>query len=207
MFDRFPTPHEIKGMELRSFEESQRAALKLPEHTGLCGYDVPTPYGRFGVMASAFGVSMVFFPGYGEFEVEDRMRRYQATAWASWGQTQAIGAGIELMEYLIRERTRFETPVDVSFCTPFAQSIYRALTGVPYGETVTYAELARLAGHPGKARAVGSVLRWNPCPIFVPSHRVLPASGEIGGWSGRPGWKEELLGIEGIIPRASADAN
>jgi methylated-DNA-[protein]-cysteine S-methyltransferase len=207
MFSAFPTPREILELDLPSEEESRHRALQLPHRTGLCGFDVPTPYGTFGVAASAFGVSMVFFPRYEGRDVNDRMRRYETTAWADWGQGQAIGAGIELMEYLVQGKRRFETPVDVSFCSPFAQAVYRALTGVPFGRTITYGELAKLAGHPGKARAVGSVLRANPCPIFVPCHRVLSASGALGGWSGPPGWKEELLRIEGVLPRAAAGAN
>ncbi|HUT78248.1 MAG TPA: methylated-DNA--[protein]-cysteine S-methyltransferase [Polyangia bacterium] len=204
MFPAFPTPKEILELDLPSDEESQRSAMQFPHRTGLCGFDVPTPYGTFGLAASAFGVSMVFFPRYEGRDVHDRMHRHGTLAWADWGQGRAIGAGIELMEYLVRERRKFETPVDVSFCTPFAQSVYRALTGVSCGETITYGELAKLAGHPGKARAVGSVLRSNPCPIFVPCHRVLSASGELGGWSGPPGWKEGLLRLEGVLPRPAA---
>jgi methylated-DNA-[protein]-cysteine S-methyltransferase len=209
MFEPLPDGNAVVPMALGlpDHDEAMRSALRYPEHTLVDGFEVPSVYGRFAVAASAYGVSMVFFPGYRERDVEDRMRRCGIAGWAGWGRRRSLEAGIELMGYLVGEVRKFETPVDLSFCSPFAQAVYRALTGVPFGETVTYGELAKLAGHPGKARAVGSVLRANPCPVFVPCHRVLSASGELGGWSGPPGWKEELLCLEGVLPRPDADAN
>ena len=153
--------------------------------------------GKFGVGASAYGVTMVFFPGFDEGAIADRMARY-TMGWASWGERRAIEAGLELIGYALGEVRHLETPVDLSFVTPFQRDVYHALRSIPFGESITYGELAALAGHPGAARAVGTALGRNPAPIFIPCHRVLPASGGIGGWSGLPGWKELLLEHEEI---------
>jgi methylated-DNA-[protein]-cysteine S-methyltransferase len=208
MFQPFPDRRAVVAMatELPDHDEAMRSALRYPEHTLIGGFAVPSVHGNFAVAASAHGVSMVFFPGYDDEEIEERMRRCGILGWSDSGKRRSLEAGIELMGYLVGQVKKFETPVDVSFCSPFAQAVYRALTGVPFGETVTYGELAKLAGHPGAARAVGSVLRANPCPIFVPCHRVLSASGGLGGWSGPEGWKQELLRIEGVLPRPDAGA-
>ncbi len=77
----------------------------------------------------------------------------------------------------------------------FCQHVYAALIKVPSGVTVTYAELASLAGHPGAARAVGRAMAVNPTPLIVPCHRVLRAGGGLGGFSARGGvdTKKRLL--------------
>ncbi len=202
MFSRLPDGRKVTAMELPTHEEAMRSFPRQAEYTYLDGFAVPSIYGDFAVAASIHGVSMVFFPGYRDRDIGDRMKRCGVAGRSDSGKRRALEAGLELTGYLLGHVKRFETPVDVSFCTPFAQSIYRALTSVPFGETITYGELARLAGHPGKARAVGSAMRANPCPIFLPCHRVIAASGELGGWSGPPGWKEELLRIEGVTVRS-----
>lgn len=199
MFEMFPRPEKISEMKLVPHEVQIRRALAKPHYTGIFGYELKEPEGAFGVGATAFGVAMLFLPGFDDIDIADRMARYQGMAWACWGRERAMEASIELMKYLNGDKKKLETPVDVSYCTPFQQDVYRALTTVPWGETITYGELADLAGHRGKALAVGSAMRHNPCPIFVPCHRVIAASGKLGGWSGPPGWKEALLEHEGIL--------
>lgn len=70
---------------------------------------------------------------------------------------------------------------------------------------VTYAELARRAGSPGAARAVGQAMAKNPWPIVIPCHRVVPSSGKMGGYSGRGGvpTKQKLLALEAASKSAS----
>jgi methylated-DNA-[protein]-cysteine S-methyltransferase len=81
--------------------------------------------------------------------------------------------------------------------SPFAHSVLQALFQVPWGHTTTYGELARAAGHPGAARAVGSVMAKNPWPILFPCHRVLAAGGGLGGFGGGLELKTKLLQLEG----------
>lgn len=78
----------------------------------------------------------------------------------------------------------------------FREKVLRQLTRVRYGDTVSYKELARRAGSAGASRAAGGACANNPLPIVIPCHRVLRSDGTIGGWSGLPGVKEELLALE-----------
>ncbi len=158
--------------------------------------EVPTMGGKFGLSATAFGVAMVFFPGVSGQDVQERMSKYNMAP-GTWGELRAIEAGLELMSYFLGDLKHFTVPVDLSFVTPFQRDILNALTSIPFGETITYGELAQLAGHPNKARAVGTAVGANPAPILVPCHRVIAASG-LGGWSGPEGWKEWLLEFEGV---------
>jgi len=94
---------------------------------------------------------------------------------------------------------------DISFAlekmTPFGQKVLTALMQVPYGETVSYGELAALAGSPNAARGVGQIMARNRWPLIIPCHRVVAASG-IGGFSGQGlSMKRHLLGVEGVLPK------
>ena len=106
-------------------------------------------------------------------------------------------AARQLGEYFEGRRREFALPLDLSRLGPFQRRVLTALLQVPYGEVVTYGGLAVLAGHPGAARAVGGALRGNPLPILIPCHRVLPSSGGLGGFGGRPDLKQYLLELEG----------
>jgi methylated-DNA-[protein]-cysteine S-methyltransferase len=110
----------------------------------------------------------------------------------------------ELDEYFARERTTFTAHVDLSYADPahFGRRVLETLTReVPWGETVTYGELADMAGASRAARAVGNVMAHNPVQILLPCHRVVAASG-IGGY-GPSGVavKRALLELEGVHVR------
>lgn len=83
---------------------------------------------------------------------------------------------------------------------PFHRKVYKALCKVPAGQTITYAELAKRAGSPGAARAVGTAMAKNPFPVIIPCHRVVAGNGKLGGYSGRGGvaTKRQLLEMEGV---------
>ena len=85
--------------------------------------------------------------------------------------------------------------------TPFQKQVIRTCREIPYGETLTYGELAVKAGSPGGARAVGTTMRTNRFPIIVPCHRVVGANG-LGGFSASQGvqTKRRLLEIENAFP-------
>lgn len=87
--------------------------------------------------------------------------------------------------------------LDFSWTTPFSMAVYRALALIPFGLTVTYGELAALAGHSGAFRAVGTAMSKNRFLIIVPCHRVLAAGGKIGGFSSGLNMKRALLKAEG----------
>lgn len=108
-------------------------------------------------------------------------------------------AAAELDEYFAGDRRRFTVPLDWRLARGFTRDVLEALCDVPYGETVTYGELATLAGRPGAARAVGGAMAANPLAVIVPCHRVVAAGRRIGGYSGGSGLdtKRALLALEG----------
>ena len=87
---------------------------------------------------------------------------------------------------------------EVSHGTVFQQRIWRACQRIPYGEVVTYGELAKLAGRSGAARAVGTAMSQNRIPVIIPCHRVISAGNKIGGFTSPQGirLKKRLLDME-----------
>ena len=91
-----------------------------------------------------------------------------------------------------------EIPVDPESISPFSASVLSVLRReVRPGQLISYKDLGALLGSPALARAVGTALRANPCPIVVPCHRVIRSNGEIGGYSLGLEWKRFLLELEG----------
>ncbi|MGL5866413.1 MAG: methylated-DNA--[protein]-cysteine S-methyltransferase [Dermatophilaceae bacterium] len=102
-----------------------------------------------------------------------------------------------LAAYLAGETRAVDIRTDLVLASPFQQRVLRALVAqVGYGERTTYAALAASAHAPGAARAVGTALGGNPLCVAIPCHRVLPASGGVGGYAGGPDAKQHLLTLE-----------
>jgi O-6-methylguanine DNA methyltransferase len=80
--------------------------------------------------------------------------------------------------------------------TNFTERVYKIVRGIPKGKTLSYGQVAKLAGSPGAARAVGNIMKKN-CDKGVPCHRVIRADGGLGGYSGLNGKKAQLLKKEG----------
>lgn len=91
-----------------------------------------------------------------------------------------------------------DVPVSLEGLTRFQKQVVAACRAIPWGETVSYGELAANVGHPGAARAIGTVMRKNRVPLIIPCHRVLAAGGQIGGYSAPSGleMKRRLLALE-----------
>lgn len=90
-----------------------------------------------------------------------------------------------------------DVELDLSWGTPFQLAVAAALREVPYGEAVTYGELAALAGHPNAQRAAGTFCAANRFPLVVPCHRVVAANGLGSYGSLGTGYKQRLLALEG----------
>ena len=104
----------------------------------------------------------------------------------------------QLDEYFAGTRREFEVPVDWRLIRGFAISVLRATARIPFGEVSTYRDIAAAAGSPNAFRAAGTALGSNPIPIVVPCHRVLRASGGLGGYAGGLDRKRFLLELEGL---------
>jgi methylated-DNA-[protein]-cysteine S-methyltransferase len=101
----------------------------------------------------------------------------------------------QLDEYFAGTRTAFDLPLQLHG-TPFQVEVWEQLRRIPYGETISYGELARRVDRPEAARAVGAVNGQNPIAIVVPCHRVIGADGSLTGFGGGLDWKRRLLEIE-----------
>lgn len=103
----------------------------------------------------------------------------------------------QLAAYFAGALRRFDLPLAPEG-TPFQQAVWAALCEIPYGRTITYAELARRIGRPRAVRAVGAANGRNPLPIVVPCHRVIGSDGTLTGYAGGLAVKEALLLHEGV---------
>ncbi|TDC80124.1 methylated-DNA--[protein]-cysteine S-methyltransferase [Micromonospora sp. KC606] len=102
----------------------------------------------------------------------------------------------ELRAYFAGEVTGFEMPVAVPRGSDFERAVWREMTRIPYGETLTYGEVARRVGDAGAARAVGVACNRNPIPVLVPCHRIVGAGGKLVGFGGGLDRKVKLLELE-----------
>ena len=107
-----------------------------------------------------------------------------------------LDAARQLDEYFAQKRTSFDLPLSVTG-TEFQEQVWLSLAEIPYGETISYAELARWVGRPQAFRAVGQANGANPIPVILPCHRVIAADGTIGGYGGGLPVKRALLELEG----------
>jgi methylated-DNA-[protein]-cysteine S-methyltransferase len=125
------------------------------------------------------------------------LQRIDWSAQRSVGPRSIVDAAAEqLAEYFAGRRREFELPLHL-VGTEFQQRAWLALAAIPYGETRTYAEQARLLGT--GPRAVGSANARNPLPIVVPCHRLVGTNGSLTGYAGGLERKELLLRLEGAL--------
>lgn len=104
----------------------------------------------------------------------------------------------EINEYFARKRREFSFPLDLRG-TEFQLACWRALLAIPYGETRSYADIARAVGKPNAFRAVGMANNRNPMAIVVPCHRVIASDGGLCGYGGGLEVKRKLLELEGAV--------
>jgi O-6-methylguanine DNA methyltransferase len=104
----------------------------------------------------------------------------------------------ELEQYFAGKRREFTFPLDLRG-TDFQIACWRALLAIPYGETRSYADIARAVGKPNAFRAVGMANNRNPVAIVVPCHRVIASDGSLCGYGGGLDVKRKLLELEGAL--------
>lgn len=171
--------------------------MRLEGSLGDLSYQVfGAPIGQIGLVGGDEGlVEVVIKPSRAEVQAAISKRfpgvREQACPCL-------VAARAQLEEYFSGRRTRFEVKLDQRGLSAFQRRVLAFLQDLPFGDVTTYGELARLAGSPRAARAVGSVMAINPFAILVPCHRVLAGDGRLGGYSGGegPATKAWLLDFE-----------
>jgi methylated-DNA-[protein]-cysteine S-methyltransferase len=161
-------------------------------------YDfVDSPIGSLLVATSPRGLCRISYDADPDREVENLGRTFGLRVLRSPKPIDA--ARRELDEYFEGTRREFDLPLDVALVADFNRRVLRELARVPYGEVVTYGELAARSARPRAARAVGMVMNRNPLPIVLPCHRVIGANGKLTGYAGGLERKETLLRLEGAI--------
>jgi methylated-DNA-[protein]-cysteine S-methyltransferase len=105
----------------------------------------------------------------------------------------------KLRRYFEGETVVFDEPLDATLGTGFQKRVWAITRAIPRGQTRTYGEIAREAGSPGAARAVGQAMARNPWPIVVPCHRVVGSDGSLTGFGGGVAMKQQMLALEGAL--------
>ena len=148
-----------------------------------------TPHGRMLLVSTDRGLAGLYFVGQKHYPALDGVRHRRGSGLARQAKRQ-------LAEYFAGKRKRFTLPLDPTG-TAFQRAIWGEIARVGFGETITYAELARRAGYPGSARAAGAATGRNPLGIIVPCHRIVGSNGSLTGYAGGITRKKAFLALEG----------
>ena len=159
-----------------------------------------SPAGRLKLAVSDRGLAVLEFAGTTLTPCKAELR-------AEWvdAPEQTASHRRQLEEYFAGQRRQFDFPLDLAG-TPFQLRCWQELLRIPYGETISYAELARRVGSPNGFRAVGMANHQNPIAIVVPCHRVLASDGTLGGYGGGLPVKRMLLDLEQRVSGTSCRA-
>lgn len=146
-----------------------------------------SPVGTLRLVAEELGLRMVWF-------VRGRQNEKPR---AEWKEDAAFFADVkrQLSAYFAGELQEFEIPL-LMLGTEFQKRVWKALLAIPYGETMSYGQLAKKIGEPKAVRAVGAANGQNPIPIIVPCHRVIGSDGSLTGFGGGLENKKKLLELE-----------
>lgn len=180
------------------FMLSSRKEMLFPEPSEFfftAGYD--SPIGRLELVMSEHGLAVIAFEGR-------RVAPYGTTRNVRWieepNRFRVVNS--QLSEYFAGERREFDLKLDLRG-PEFHRRCWEGLRRIPYGKTVSYAELAAEIGSPQASRAVGQANHHNPVAVIVPCHRVIASDGTLAGYAGGVSAKEYLLKLEGARFRPS----
>jgi len=149
-----------------------------------------SPHGQMLLVASEDGLSGVYFDRQKYFPKREKEWK-RAPNHAPLKQAKR-----ELAQYFAGKRRNFSVALDPKG-TPFQRSVWKAISKVGFGKTISYGELAERAGCPGSARAAGAATGRNPVSIIVPCHRIMGSDGSLTGYAGGLDRKRALLALEG----------
>lgn len=150
---------------------------------------MPSPVGELTLVANDHGLAAILWEG------DDPRRVPLGPVEANPDHPLLIEAERQLGDYFAGTRRTFDLPLSFQG-TDFQKSVWQALLAIPYGETRSYADIARAVGRPTAFRAVGAANGRNPISIVAPCHRVIGTNGALTGFAGGLAAKEALLALE-----------
>jgi O-6-methylguanine DNA methyltransferase len=162
-----------------------------------------TAFGTLLLAASEHGLCRLALPPAKEHA---RFREWVARHGPQGPRGEKILARVkqELQEYLAGTCRQFTVSLDVAG-SEFFQRVWDVLKNIPYGQTLTYTDLAAKAGRPRASRAAGAACALNPVPLIIPCHRAVSSNGSLTGFGGGLAMKAALLRMEGAIAGRETD--
>ncbi len=162
---------------------------------------------RYQIVETAFGFAAVAFADQPfaivevklpQGDLETLCRSFDERGWAMEpGHAGAAAVAQTLADYFAGVRIEVPWPaMDLARFSASRQAVYRAVVDIPYGQTASYGQIARTAGHPRAGRFVGTTMANNPYPVFIPCHRVIKSDGTLGGFGGGQALKQRMLAME-----------
>ena len=163
-----------------------------------------TAWGWVGIASSPRGLLALTLP-------QPTQERALKPLLDRWGGRQSYDDVLndlkrKLQQYFDGQRVLFDQPLDLREATAFQRRVWLAVRDIPYGETRSYGQIARQAGSPGAARAVGQAMAANPVPIVAPCHRVIGSDGNLRGFGGGLDLKRRLLEMERVLRGRESNA-
>lgn len=153
----------------------------------------PSPLGTLLIAASDSGICGIYFEEHKHFKGKE--------GWLHTPTPLALphleNAARQLDQYFAGQRQVFDVALDVSGTT-FQRSVWTALSAIPFGHSISYAQHAQRLGSPKALRAVGAAIGKNPVSIVVPCHRVIASTGAVTGYAGGVARKRFLLALENV---------
>ena len=156
---------------------------------------IESPVGPLLIAADDGGLRLIEFHS-------PRHPMAQLPDWIEHEHPVVRAAHAQLDEYFAGSRKDFDLPLAPQG-TAFQKEVWHTLASIPFGHTISYAQLAQRIGKPTAMRAVGAANGRNPLPIVLPCHRVIGADGSLTGFGGGLPTKQFLLELEGALPPAA----
>jgi methylated-DNA-[protein]-cysteine S-methyltransferase len=148
--------------------------------------------GRIYLVTDDFGLKRVEL-------IEEKWQEFEGRNNLKKNADKCYEALKQVDEYFNSKRKHFDLKLSIEG-TEFRKQVWKALMNIPYGEVISYSQLAEAVGNPKAVRAVGQANRANPLPIIIPCHRVIGKNKSLVGYAGtRVDIKEKLLNLEGLI--------
>jgi methylated-DNA-[protein]-cysteine S-methyltransferase len=154
-----------------------------------------SPFGPLMLAATREGIVRLGFPEEEDGFLDELAQRISGRVLRA-PHPSLTDARRQLDEYFERSRTGFDVALDWRLTRGFRREVLTVTNAIPYGQTLSYAQVAAEAGSPKAWRAAGSALATNPLPILVPCHRVLRGTGVVGPYRGGTEVKRRLLSLE-----------